>query len=97
MANIKDWLVKRITVEELEAAMLLNEQPNEKSGVFSLAPLDNITNTDAWKKMKSALIEGDEIWEFCSPGESWARMMGTTGICVVRNDEVIMDIVTTMN
>lgn len=97
MANIKDWLIKRITVEELETAMLRNEHPKEKSGVFSLAPLDNITNTDAWKKMKASLIEGDEIWEFCSPGESWKRMMGTTGICVIRNDKVIMDIATTMN
>ena len=94
---MKDWLIKRITVEELEAAMLKNEQPKENTGALSLAPLDNITNTDAWKKMKASLIEGDEIWEFCSPGESWARMMGTTGICVIRNDEVIMDIVTTMN
>ena len=97
MANIKDWLVKKITLEELETAMVRNELPNEKSGVFSLAPLQNITNSDEWKKMKSALIEGDEIWEFCSPGESWKRMMGTTGICVVRNDEVIMEIVTNMN
>ncbi len=77
--------------------MVRNEQPQENTSVLSLALLDNITNTDAWKKMKSALIEGDEIWEFCSPGESWARMMGTTGICVVQNDEVIMDIVTIMN
>ena len=89
MANMKDWLIKRITVEELEAAILLNEQPKEKTGVLSVAPLDNIKNTDARKKMKSALIEGDEIWEFCSPGGSWARMMGTTGICVVRNNEVM--------
>lgn len=94
---MKDWLIKRIKVEELEAAMFRNEQPKEKSRVCSLAPLENITNSDEWKKMKSALIEGDEIWEFCSPGESWARMMGCTGICVVRNGEVIMDIVTDMN
>ncbi len=97
MADMKDWLIKRITVEELEAAMLRNEQPKENTGVLSLAPLDNITNTDAWMKMKSALIEGDEIWEFCSPRERWVRMMGATGICIVRKDEVIMDIVTTMN
>ena len=94
---MKDWLIKRITVEELDAAMVRNEQRNEKSSVYSLAPLDNITNTDAWKKMKSAFIEGDEIWEFCSTRESWKRIMGTSGICVVRNDEVVMDIVTTMN
>ena len=94
---MKDWLIKRITVLELETAMLMNEQPKEKKGVLSLAPLQNITNSDEWKKMKSALIEGDEIWEFCSPGESWARMMGATGICVIRNEEVIMDIITTMN
>ena len=97
MANMKDWLIKSVTVPELEAAMLRNEQRIEKSGVYSFAPLDNITNTDEWKKIKSSLIEGDEIWEYCSPGETWAKMMGRTGICLVRNDEVIMDIVTTMN
>lgn len=49
------------------------------------------------KKMQSALMEGDKIWDFCSPSEGWKRIMGTTGISFVRNDEVIKDIVITMN
>ena len=94
---MKDWLKKRISLEELEAAMLRNEITNIKSTILNLSPLANVRNNNEWTKMKSALIEGDEIWEFCSSGESFSKMMGRSGICVVRNGEIIMELITLMN
>lgn len=94
---MKNWLTKKITLEELETAMVANENPKIKTNILSFAPLDNIRNNDKWKEIKSSLKAGDEIWEFCSPADSWAKSMGSTGICIVRNGEVIMDIVTMMN
>ena len=43
------------------------------------------------------LQEGDELWEFRSPRESWANMAGRAGIALVRNGEVVASIVTRMN
>ena len=80
----KAWLVKKVTVEEAEAAHM-------HDGVaFGRG------NT-SWAALKSQMLSGDELWEFRSPKESWAHMCGRAGICLVRDGEVISSKVTLMN
>lgn len=88
---MKDWLTKRITVEEAEAKHLITDDR------LGAAPIPFGFINSQWEKIKSSLIEGDELWEFCSPIETWENLMGCQGICLVRNEEIIMEIITQMN
>ena len=36
------------------------------------------------------MYEGDELWEFCSPPETWENLYGRAGFAVVR-DSVVID------
>ena len=40
---------------------------------------------------------GDEVWSFSSPPESWKQLMGTGGVCLIRNGKVIDGYVTHVN
>lgn len=50
-----------------------------------------------WKALLSNIRDGDELYEFCSSDESWEFLAGREGIALVRNGEIITDIVTKMN
>jgi len=47
--------------------------------------------------MLAQMEEGDELWEFRSPVESWEHLAGRAGIALVRQGEIINFIVTMMN
>jgi hypothetical protein len=40
---------------------------------------------------------GDELWEFCTDRESWQQLMGSAGIELIRDGNVVASIVTEMN
>ena len=46
---------------------------------------------------KSKIQEGDELWRFSSPQESWEHLAGRAGICIVRDGEITDSLVTIMN
>lgn len=50
-----------------------------------------------WIRMKNRMEQGDEVWSFSSPDESWQHLAGRKGIALVRNGHVIGSIVTIMN
>lgn len=39
----------------------------------------------------------DELWEFSSPPESWAKLHGRKGFAVVRAGEIVDALITAMN
>ncbi len=43
------------------------------------------------------LRQGGELWEFCSPPETWKELMGWAGFAVVRDGEIVASIVTQQN
>src|SRR5438105_4131275 len=45
----------------------------------------------------SKMQDGDELWEFCSPPDSWAHMAGRAGIALVRGGNVLDSIVSMRN
>jgi len=47
--------------------------------------------------LKAQMIEGDEVWEFRSPPESWRGFYGRAGVALVRNGEVVDIVVGSMN
>ncbi|MCA9663040.1 MAG: FHA domain-containing protein [Myxococcales bacterium] len=50
-----------------------------------------------WRDLKAYMRPGDALWRFSSPPESWRRLGGRAGLCVVRAGAVIYTLVTEMN
>jgi hypothetical protein len=87
----KDWLQKRTTVSEAEAAHMV------QTDRLGPEPIPFGFQNDRWRDLLAEMQQGDELWEFCSSQESWARLAGRAGIVLVRNGEIIGSIVTKLN
>ncbi|MDQ7780518.1 MAG: hypothetical protein RDV41_12555 [Planctomycetota bacterium] len=88
---VKEWLQNKTTVEECEKNYLVKDErlgPN---------PVPFGFQNQKWLELKQRMQEGDELWEYCSPPETWKAFCGRAGVCVVRNGEVIDSISTMMN
>ncbi|HRH50222.1 MAG TPA: DUF4263 domain-containing protein [Panacibacter sp.] len=62
---------------------------------ISIAVVDNY-NLGEWKNFKD-IKAGDELWNYSSSPESWRALAGRAGIAVVRNGQMIQQILTMMN
>jgi hypothetical protein len=82
-------LGKKITVEEAEA------HPTRIRETGELKPF-GYCNAE-WERLKRAMQPGDELYHFSSSPESWKHLAGRRGIALVRNGEIIADIITSMN
>jgi hypothetical protein len=87
----RDWLSKRLTVQEIEAEHSVTD---ERLGPDPV-PFGFIN--DRWKKLTAQMQPGDELWSFSSPPETWQRLCGRAGIALVRNGEIIDTLTTRMN
>jgi hypothetical protein len=90
-AGIKDWLQNRLTIAEAEAVYGVKDDrlgPN---------PVPFGFQNDKWRALVAEMQDGDELWEFSSPPESWQNLAGRAGVALIRRGEVVRSIVTTMN
>jgi hypothetical protein len=87
----KDWLERRLTIEEAEARNMVQDNRLGNEAV----PFGFMNKE--WKTLVARIVEGDELWEFNSPEDTWQNLCGRAGIALVRNGEVIDAIVTFMN
>jgi hypothetical protein len=87
----KDWFTCRLTVAEAEARYLVLDER------LGSEPIPFGFNHDRWQEMLGRSEPGDEIWEYSSPRELWAQMMGRSGIALVRRGEVVDSFVRRMN
>ena len=86
-----EWLQKRVTVAEAEAAhMVIDDRLGPAPVAFGL-------RNNHWRHMIEPLREGDELWAYRSPPDTWAKRAGREGYCIVRDGQVIADIWTFMN
>ncbi len=86
-----DWSRRRVTVEEAERANLVK---NDRLG---MAPIPFGSNHAAWKALLDQMVDGDELWEFCSPPESWRHHAGSELIALVRSDQIVAAILTRLS
>jgi hypothetical protein len=80
----KQWLDQKLTITEIEAAHTGDGKPFGR-----LNP--------EWEQMKAHMIDGDELWSFKSPPDTWRHLAGRAGIALVRDGEIIRNLVTLMN
>jgi hypothetical protein len=86
-----DWLTRRVTVEEAEAAHLVS------SDRLGPKPVPFGFQNARWQELLSEMREGDELWHFSSPPKTWASLSGRAGYAVVRRGRVVASIVTLRN
>lgn len=89
---VKTWLRgPLLSVEQVESKYnLSDERLGPDPVVFGFM-------NNAWLKLKSQMLEGDNLQAFRSPPESWANLAGREGIAIVRNGEVIDMLITILN
>ena len=49
----------------------------------------------AWQKLKDAAQEGDEVWAFANPSNTWKKLGKQTGYALVRNGKIVQSTVVT--
>lgn len=85
------WLFKKVTVEQVETDFL------EKDDRISPEPVPFGYYFHQWCDLKKELQDGDELWLFSSPKETWLNMCGRAGICIVRSGNIVYSLTTTLN
>lgn len=79
------WLQKRTSVAEVESKhAVLGER---------LSP----GYLQRWVQLKDTMRENDELWEYSSPLSCWRIGMGRAGYILMRDGDVIFDLLTRMN
>jgi hypothetical protein len=93
---------RRVTVEQAEAdylegaAQSIRSAENDDSRRETLQKPFGFVNEE-WEELKSMMQPGDELWEYCTSKESWNMLMGSAGIELIRNGEVIASFLIRMN
>ena len=88
---LKEWLKKKTTVEKAEQAnLVIDRRLGTKPVPFGFI-------NARWEKFKAGIRIEDELWEFESSGESWEKLAGRAGFCIVREGRIIDAIITRMN
>jgi hypothetical protein len=59
----------------------------------SLSEMASLRIQMAWQKMKRNVMEGDEMWAFENPANTWKRMGKKTGYAIVREGEIVESVV----
>ena len=48
-----------------------------------------------WEKLKAQAAEGDEVWAFANPSNTWKKLGKLTGYAIVRNGKIIQSVTVT--
>jgi hypothetical protein len=91
----KEWLKRRLSLAEFEA---FGEQADPLSeGAPAVLRFGGDQAMRKRAALKVRMLEGDEIWSFTSPPDTWRNLFGRAGIVLIRDDRVVAHIVTLMN
>ena len=95
-----EWLCRKGTPEEFERAELqrkasaFNLQFEAVAQKFGARPFGQMT--DHWRAFVAKLEMADELWQFSSPAEMFAKKMGCAGYAIVRDGTIRDTFITTM-
>lgn len=87
----KEWLVKKVSVTEAESVHLC------KIDRLGPDPIPFGFQNKEWNRFICKMKDGDELWEFNSPPQSWPNMWGRAGYSIVKNGEIIDYFLTLMS
>ena len=101
-----EWLQERVTVEQAEALHTSRPVPNARTRKWwqfwrrtptppPAVPFGN--QHGEWKALVDLMHDGDQLWTFTSPPETWQALAGRSGIALVRDGQIVGHHVTLMN
>ncbi len=61
----------------------------------NLAPMAAMRIRMAWQKLKAKAGEGEELWAFENPSNTWKKVGKQTGYAIVRNGKIVESTVVT--
>ncbi len=98
----RDWLVEQCNSTDPREIRLREMASLEISDENKQKLLDQSEQFREWAKNEwmpfiELMQPGDELWQFCSPGESWANLAGRAGYAIVRDGEIVHSLVTLLN
>jgi hypothetical protein len=91
----KEWLQKRISVAEAEAAF--PGITDDRVAQYPEAAKPFGFESREWEALKTQMRPGDELWTYASPADSWLHLAGRAGIALVRDGTPIAALLGAMN
>jgi hypothetical protein len=85
------WLRRRLTIEQTAAEHMVHDPR------LGPDPVPFGWCYSQWCELLNKMEPGDELWEYDSPKEDWDRLMGSSGIALLRNGVIIVTLVLKMN
>lgn len=82
------WLCDEVTVENAEATNMVKIDGRKVPFGYS---------NSQWLYMLRIMEDGDRLFEFRSPEETWKCFAGLEGVALVRNGEIVADLVMLLN
>jgi hypothetical protein len=83
-----EWLGNEISREYAEAANMVTVDGDD-------VPFG--CNNQQWQTILRIMEQGDRLYEFRSPEESWEDFAGVEGVALVRNKEIVADLAILLN
>lgn len=80
------------SIEQIEKDNMIKVDKDGKSVILVFGYINN-----DWEALKAQYQDGDKIYKFSSAEETWENLMGRAGYVLVRNNQVIAEIITLMN
>jgi hypothetical protein len=78
---ISRWKIQVVTIADVEAGRTAFDKPGGRE----------------WERFKANIQPGDEVWYFCSPGETWEQLMGWRGYAIFRKGRLVEHYTTAEN
>jgi hypothetical protein len=61
-----------------------------------LSPMAALRIRMAWQKLKREALDGDELWAFSNPPNTWKRQGKCTGYALVRGGRILRSVTATL-
>ena len=82
MKILKEWLTQRV-------------ENKPASHHRELSPMTALRIRREWEKLKAEAGEGDELWAFGNPSNTWKKLGKHTGYAIVRNGKIVKSVTVT--
>lgn len=60
-----------------------------------LPPMPALRIRREWEKLRAQAGEGDEVWAFANPSNTWKKLGKHTGYAIVRKGKIVQSVVVT--
>jgi len=100
--NISDYFQLGFSVE-IKGPLTIEEVEKESLDELSKSSRKDIPkvpfgfNNDNWNEFKSKYNDGDELYFFTSDEKSWSGLYGREGYALIRNEKVVLVIITILS